>query len=87
MLKAIKGMMDKGQLQKDDFAKQLLSLARHNHPELLAAFQSSIEGDKYAEETFDADFFLTNVRDIVEEINAKQQQEQQQQQQQQQEQK
>lgn len=53
-----------------EFGKQLLSLARNEHPGLLKVYEASFEGSIPTEEEFDAEFFMENARGIIDEDNA-----------------
>jgi hypothetical protein len=50
-----------------EFAKKLLSLARHGDQELLNTFEASFENKSFNEDSIDDKFFIENAKEIVDE--------------------
>ena len=75
LLKELKFLINNKKIEEEsDFTKKLLSLARKGNKELLDVFEASFEEGttSYADQTkFDANFFLDNAVDIVNEFSEK----------------
>lgn len=73
LLREVKNMIKSGAVvEESDFAKRLLSQCRKGNPELLSVFVASFEdgSTSFDHERFDANFFLDNAKDILEELEA-----------------
>lgn len=73
LLREVRALINSGVVvEESDFAKKLLSQCRKGNRELLSVFEASFEGETFDHATFDANFFLDNAKDILEELETAQ---------------